>query len=293
MPVADESGVMLRRPLIISVRTERGWNPWPPTRPLREEVQEPRCLVWGCGHTGGVWTCPQCRRRFANTHQWHSCIEFTLEAALAEASEHARCLYEATARTVAACGSFRIHPQKTRIAFITTMTFAGVKLARRWVDVSFITAVPIDDPRIKAIEAYGPTSFGHTLRLHEVDQLDSTVKDWLCQAWRRGNHETLDPDAHVTPLVGRALDVVVVPLRTTVVEEQEALALKLPRYAAEIFENHPSTQVRIGKVRVSGMIHASSGRRWFLPAGPDLRELGLGAGDPVDAFLRAGMTAWV
>lgn len=40
--------------------------------------------------TGGLWTCPECARTFANTHQWHSCIELTLEEKLAEASGASR-----------------------------------------------------------------------------------------------------------------------------------------------------------------------------------------------------------
>ncbi|MDH3293356.1 MAG: DUF5655 domain-containing protein [Acidimicrobiia bacterium] len=210
-----------------------------------------------------------------------------MESALAEASDHARRLYEATEQAVGACGTFRVHPQKTRVAFINTMTFAGVKLARRWIDVSFITAEPIDDPRIRGLECYGPTSFGHTFRVHEAVQLDSTVRTWLCRSWRRGNQESLDPEAHVEPLAGRALGLAVVPLRTLVVEQSDHLALKIPRYAAEIFADHPNTQARIAKAVVHGVIEAASDHWRFRPVSSDLRQLGLATGDPVDAFLRA------
>ena len=163
-----------------------------------------------------MWACPDCGRRFANQHQWHSCIDLSLGSALADASEHARRLYRAVEEAVASCGEYRVHPQKTRIAFITTMTFAAVKLARRWVDVSFITAEPIDDPQIDRLECYGPTSFAHTIRVAEPGQLDATVRGWLCRSWRRGNREALDSSVHVQPLAGRALGLVVVPVRSVV-----------------------------------------------------------------------------
>ncbi len=236
-----------------------------------------------------MWTCRSCGRQFANKHQWHSCVKLSLESALAGASDHARQLYHATERVVAACGPFRIHPQKTRIAFVTTMTFAGVKLARRWVDVSFITAEPIDDIRITRLECYGPTSFGHTIRIRDTEQLDSTVSAWLCESWRRGNQESLDPDAHVRPLGGRALELVIVPLRTFVVEHGEDLVLKLPRYAAEIFAAHPTAQARIAKHVVHGLIEAAEDQWRFRPLGPGLRESGLGRGDAVDVSLRAAL----
>jgi hypothetical protein len=73
-----------------------------------------------------------------------------LEAKLAAASDHVVDLCRELHAAMSACGQFRIHPQKTRIAFISTMTFAGARLARRWMDVSLITPEPIDDPRIRS-----------------------------------------------------------------------------------------------------------------------------------------------
>lgn len=237
-----------------------------------------------------MWTCPECGRQFANRHQWHSCIKLSVDSALAGVTDHARHLYDAVQQAVADCGPFRIHPQKTRLSFITTMTFAGVTLARRWVDISFITAEPINDSRIRSIECYGPTSFGHEVRIDDVEQLDSTVRAWLCRSWRRGNQETLDPDAHVTPLGGHALGLVVVPLRALVVEHGDDLAVKIPRYAAEVFANHPETLARVAKTVVRGMIETAEDRWLFRPSRRHgLRELGIGAGDPIDAFLRADL----
>lgn len=237
-----------------------------------------------------MWTCRECGRRFANKHQWHSCIELSVESALAGATDQAQRLYDAVRQAVSECGPFRIHPQKTRLSFITTMTFAGVKLARRWVDVSFITAEPIDDVRIRSIECYGPTSFGHSVRIHDVEQLDSNLRAWLCRSWRRGNQETLDPDAHVTPITGHALGLVVVPLRVRVVEHGDDLAVKIPRYAAEVFADHPNTRARIARATLPGTIEAADDRWLFRPLQRHgLRELGFGAGDPVDAFLRADL----
>lgn len=234
-----------------------------------------------------MWTCPECGRQFASKHQWHSCIELSLESALANASVRARGLYRAVEGATARCGDFRIHPQKTRIAFITNMTFAGVKPARRWVEVSFVTPEPIHDPRINRIECFGPTSFSHTFRLNSAAQLDPTIEGWLCQAWRRGNQETLDPGAHVQPLTGRVLELVVVPLRALVVNQDHDLALKIPRYAAEVFARHAATKARIGAAVVHGRIE-SVDETWLLsPRTPVLRELGLGIGDSVDASIRA------
>jgi hypothetical protein len=109
-----------------------------------------------------------------------------LEAKLAAASDHVVDLCRELHAAMSACGQFRIHPQKTRIAFISTMTFAGARLARRWMDVSLITPEPIDDPRIRSW-SYGPTSFAQGLRIAEVKDLDADVREWLCISLRRSD----------------------------------------------------------------------------------------------------------
>ena len=240
-----------------------------------------------------MWTCPECGRSFANTHQWHSCVELSLDAKLAEASDTAVELYRAFESAVRSCGEFRIHPQKTRIAYINTMTFAGAKLAKRWIDISFITATPIDDERIRSLECYGPTSFGHTVRLSSSDELNAaaneSVRQWLCSAWRRGTQETLDPSARVDPLVGRPLELVLVPLRSRIVEVDGQLAAHLPRYAAEIFEAHQAVVAKVGRQTVTGRVGSDRDRHWVEFAPGTLESMGLTVDDPTDLFLRANL----
>jgi hypothetical protein len=252
------------------------------TWPLRQAGGERPIL-------GAMWTCPECARTFANTNQWHSCIELSLESKLADAAPHAVDLYRAFETAVSACGEFRIHPQKSRIAFISTMTFASAKLAGGWLDVSFITPEPIDDPRIRSIVCYGPTSFGHRIRIEEVFDLDVDVREWLCVAKRRGDQETLDPSSHVAPLTGRPLRLVVVPLRCEVIEHAESLALQIPRYAAEVFAGHPAVRVRLGRDEPEGVVEVAGDRCWVGFLHSQLESHGLGAGDTVDAAFRANL----
>ncbi|MGZ5384772.1 MAG: hypothetical protein ACXWH0_12390, partial [Acidimicrobiia bacterium] len=90
-----------------------------------------------------LWTCPACGRRFANVNQWHSCGNPQLDDLLDRHTDHVVGIYQAVGLALAEAGNFRIHSQKTRIAFISRMSFASVKLARRWVDLAFIMPNPI------------------------------------------------------------------------------------------------------------------------------------------------------
>lgn len=237
--------------------------------------------------TGGMWTCPACSRRFANRHQWHSCIELTLGARLAEMSDLAVELYRAVEAAVRTCGPFRIHPQRTRIAFIAEMTFAGVAPALRWVDVSFITAAPVDDARIRTLHCYGPTSFDHRIRLDDRAAVDADVRRWLCAAWRRGTRETLDPDADVTPLVGRPLELVAVPVRARVVRTDGSATLAIPRHAGEVFARHDVVRASIGRRDASGRVTFGPDGWCVTLTGDDPGGDDLGIGDTVDVLLRA------
>ena len=224
-----------------------------------------------------LWACPSCRRQFANVNQWHSCFEMALEEHLASKSEIAVALYRAVESALASCGEFRIHPQKTRVAFIARMTFAGVRLAKRWADLSFILPAPLDDIRVRQVELYGPTSFGHGVRLTDPAQVDADVRAWLCVAHTRGKQETLDPNADVEAVVGTALERMLAPLRTRVVTSE-----------AQAFGPHPYVVARIRGDHYPGDIRMVEGQP-RLVLGDALERVGLGVGDEADALLRADL----
>jgi len=235
-----------------------------------------------------LWTCRSCHRRFANVNQWHSCVEMALEEHLASKSELAVALYQAVESALTACGDFRIHPQKTRVAFIARMTFAGVQLAKRWVDLSFILPAPLEDIRVREIQLYGPTSFGHRVRLTDPGEVDTDVRAWLCDARTRGDQETLDPTAHVEEVVGRALERLLAPLRTRVVANQDGLALAVPKHVAQAFGAHPYVLARIRGDYYPGDIRIVEGQPRLVLADA-LERVGLGLGDEADAYLKADL----
>lgn len=233
-----------------------------------------------------MWTCEECGRTYANTHQWHSCIDLALEVKLQSQTEHAVRLYRLVEAAVRRCGEFRIHPQQSRIAFISTMTFAGVHLAREWVDVSFIVPTPIDDARIGSLICYGPTSFGHTVRVSIPADVDGRLSEWLCIAKRRGDRETLDSGARVQPATGRVLELLSVPVSAEVVCREGAAVLRPPTYAIDLFELQPSVRASIRGTVVEATIDAS-GRDGWIDCEGGIEQLGLHEGDRVDVTLRS------
>lgn len=228
-----------------------------------------------------MWTCPNCGRSFANKNQWHACQTTTVEEVLDHKTDLAVSIYETVVEALEDAGEFRIHPQKTKIAFISRMTFAGVSLAQRWVDLSFILPKPLDDERVRKLELYGPTSWGHTVRLSDPEAVDADVRVWLAEALLRGEQITLDPSAEVEPLNMSQLEVFWTGFSATAERLGEDVAIALPGYVADALALVDAVVVRIGGVRFPATIDRV-GPRALMALDP---SLGLGEGDTTDVFI--------
>lgn len=227
-----------------------------------------------------LWTCPDCGRSFANTNQWHACQSTSVDEHLVTKTELAASIYRAVVEALERAGEFRIHAQKTRIAFITRMTFGGVSLARKWVDLSFILPEPLDDSRVRGLELHGPTSWGHTIRLYQPEDVDDHVEEWLGDALVRGNQEALDPSAEVDPLTARQLDLFSTGFRAKVEGEE----IRLPRHVAEALALVDLVTARVGGVEYQAQLfHHDDGSHIVVDP-----ITGLGDGDQTDVFLKVG-----
>ena len=201
---------------------------------------------------------------------------------MADKSELAVLIYEAVVNALERAGTFRVHPQKTRIAFISRMTFASVSLAQRWGDLSLILPTPLDDNRIRKLELYGPTSWGHTVRLHQPKEVGHDLEEWLSQALRRGDQETLDPGAEVQPLNQRQLAVFWTGFRGRVNHMDESLVVALPGHVADALALVDSVETKLGGVSYSADL-ARGAEGTYVPVDP---TTGLGNGDETDVFLK-------
>jgi hypothetical protein len=165
------------------------------------------------------------------------------------------------------------------------MTFAGVSVAERWVDLSLISPTVIDDPRIRKLFLFGPTSWGHLVRLTKPDEIDQQVEGWLCEALRRGDQETLDPDAEVAPLTGRPLELFRTAFQARVEELAGELRVKLPGHVAEALALVDLVVARAQGVEYSASLQRVGDATW-VTIDPGV---GLGAGDNTDHYLRVDL----
>jgi hypothetical protein len=141
---------------------------------------------WG---TGKLWKCPVCGRKFANTRQMHSCGRWTVAGHFRGKPRELRRLFDKFLALLRKTGPVRVHAAKTRIAFITRMTFAAATPAEGRLKCHVILARRIKSPRFDKIEKYSPRCFGHYFHIRDEIDLDAEVAGWLAEAYRVGMQE--------------------------------------------------------------------------------------------------------
>ena len=129
-----------------------------------------------------VWTCPRCRRQFANRNQSHSCGQFTVEGLLDGKPPEIVELYERLAEVIERCGEIVVAPTKTRILFKVRTVFASVAVNKNWLDVLFVLGRRLKHRRIKKAQKEYP-GIVHFLRVERGEDVDDDLANWLQEAY--------------------------------------------------------------------------------------------------------------
>ena len=136
--------------------------------------------------TRPLWSCPRCRRRFANRNQSHACGRHDLEHHFRGKDPAIRALYRAVRAAIAECGPVTILPEKTRIAFQVRMSFAQVTPRTRWLDGHVVLARRLPHPRFRRIDTISPRNHVHVFRLVSAGEIDDDFRAWLREAYDVG-----------------------------------------------------------------------------------------------------------
>jgi uncharacterized protein DUF5655 len=88
-------------------------------------------------------------------------------------------------------GPMVVVPEKTRIAFQVRMSFAAVRLRKRWVDAHVVLARRLESPRFRRIETFSACNHLHEFRLEGPEEVDDEVAQWLSEAYRVGRQDHL------------------------------------------------------------------------------------------------------
>jgi hypothetical protein len=139
-----------------------------------------------------LWTCPKCGHRFVTRNLWHSCTRYRLADHFKGKDPLVRQLFDRYLALVRECGPVTVIPQKTRIAIMVRVRFAGAVPRKRWLDAGLWLTRRAEHPCLRRIETYGPRSFGHHFRLAELADLDEEFAALIREAYAVGCQEHLE-----------------------------------------------------------------------------------------------------
>ena len=146
-----------------------------------------------------LWSCPACRRAFANRNQSHACARWDLEHHFRGRAREVRALYEAFLAALRRCGAVRVLPEKTRIAFQTRMSFAQLTPRRHWLTGHLVLAERSASGKFHKIETISAHNHVHHFRLDSADFLDGEFRALLRAAYAVGNQEHMRGPARRQP----------------------------------------------------------------------------------------------
>lgn len=142
-----------------------------------------------------LWSCPTCKRTFANRNQSHFCGTVqALDAHFAKRPAQVRALFDAFAARVEAIGPATVLPEKTRIAFHVRMSFAAIMPRNDALAGHLVLARRVDDPRFHKIDTISPRNHVHHFRVRSAAEIDALAQ-WIAEAYAVGEQKHLGTTA--------------------------------------------------------------------------------------------------
>lgn len=141
--------------------------------------------------TDELWTCPECGHRFVTRNMWHSCSNYPLDYHFKKSEPVVRETFDRYLDVIESCGPVEVIPQKTRIAIMARVRFAGCVVRRKWLLANLWMTRKVHHRTLRSTEKFGPRSYGHRFRLDSPDDIDDELRLFVAEAYAVGMREHL------------------------------------------------------------------------------------------------------
>lgn len=129
-----------------------------------------------------LWTCPQCGRQFERTGQSHSCRPFPLKQHF-DGKPRGRLLFGKFKQAFKKrTGSFKIESLACCIHFVSTFTFAAVKILKDKIRVDFSLDCKIKRKRIQKSVRMSANRCLYYVDVNSDNEIDEELMGWIQKA---------------------------------------------------------------------------------------------------------------
>jgi hypothetical protein len=129
-----------------------------------------------------LWECPKCGRHFEKANQRHSCKLYPLENHFIEKS-HGELLYKKLKSTLEeTLGPFKIESLECCIHFVSTFTFAAVKVFNSKISIDFSLNHKVINPRIKEVTQLSKNRLLHCVDVFTEAEINEELVGWIREA---------------------------------------------------------------------------------------------------------------
>ncbi|HZQ34806.1 MAG TPA: DUF5655 domain-containing protein [Dehalococcoidia bacterium] len=128
------------------------------------------------------WICPRCGRPFGRPNRPHTCLPaLSLDAYFAERPPAQRRIFDAVAAHMRELDGVDVEAVSVGILFKASRTFA--ELRRDGLALTLLLARELRDPRVRRSTRAGANRMAHVFALHDAEDLDQAIRDWLTEAY--------------------------------------------------------------------------------------------------------------
>ena len=137
-----------------------------------------------------LWTCPECGRQFERHGQSHSCKAFPLEKHF-EHKPAGRLLFDVLKQAVISrVGAIKIESLECCIHFVSTFTFAAVKILKDKIRVDFSLSRKISNRRIVQSIQMSAHRYLYVIDVMTEDEIDEELMAWIQEAHQKKGSES-------------------------------------------------------------------------------------------------------
>ena len=131
-----------------------------------------------------MWTCPDCKRKFRNTNQNHSCILISKDDLFAKRPAILKTLYAKIAASVKNLGDYREETVLPGVIFFKTKsTFLAVKVKKDHLEIEFFSDHHEDDPSIAKWLQTSKNRFVHVVKIDSEEDITTQLTEWIKRSY--------------------------------------------------------------------------------------------------------------